>query len=220
MTRSHPVFAASYDRLTGPAERAGLAAERHRLLGGLVGRVVEIGAGTGLNLRHYGERVTGLTLVEPDAAMRRRLEARLRELPRRDSLDVSVRAHPAERLRLDDASVDAAVSTLTLCSVDDLGGVLAELDRVLRPGGRLALLEHVRGHGMEAVLQELLTPLQRMLAGGCHLNRRLLAAVEAAGFTTDGLLEWHFPRTLSVISTGIAGIARKPASPRDQPSPR
>src|SRR5690606_17090382 len=130
----------TYDRMSEGLERAGLRAMRADLLAGASGDVVELGAGTGANLDHYGPDVRSLTLTEPDPTMLRRLERAATGPPRPPTV---VRA-PAEELPLEDGSADVVVSTLVLCGVDDPGRVVAEVRRVLRPGGRLLVLEHVR----------------------------------------------------------------------------
>ena len=205
MGNSHPLFAALYDRLVAPAERAGLDALRARLLGELRGTVLEIGAGTGLNLRHY-RHVERLILVEPDPAMLRRLQARVAGLTAAsavESLEVA-----AEQLPLADASVDAAVSTLSLCSVADPDAVLAELRRVLRPGAPLVLIEHVRASSvMSGALQTALTPVQRLVAGGCHLNRPTRAALRRAGFDDSAVEDIEMPGGTWPLRAAIAGHA-------------
>ena len=170
------IFAALYDRGARRVEEAGLRARRGELLAGLSGDVLEIGAGTGLNLEHYPAGVR-LVLLEPDPHMRRRLAARLAGLP----FSAEVVPASAEALPFPDSSFDAVVSTLVLCSVADLGRALAEVRRVLRPGGRLALIEHVRGEGALATLQDAIAPPSRLVSS-CSPNRRTVEAVRDAGF--------------------------------------
>jgi SAM-dependent methyltransferase len=135
MTLRRRIFAATYDRFTAKAEQAGLAAHRAALLAGAWGRVIEIGGGTGANLAHYGVAVESLTVTEPEPAMLRRLTRRAREI----APTAMVLRAPSEDLPFDDAAFDIAVSTLTLCSVDDQRRAVGELRRVLRPGGPSAL---------------------------------------------------------------------------------
>jgi ubiquinone/menaquinone biosynthesis C-methylase UbiE len=132
-------YATIYDRISSGSERAGLSEERRRLLAQAVGATIEIGAGTGVNLAHFPPAVTRLCLVEPDSTMRKRLQ---RRAAGRD--DVEIVDARAEALPFPDASFDTSVVTFALCSVDDLDTALAEIARVLRPGGRLLFLEHVR----------------------------------------------------------------------------
>jgi ubiquinone/menaquinone biosynthesis C-methylase UbiE len=176
----HPVFAALYDRMNGAAEREIFAPLRARLLADLPGVVLDVGAGTGANLPHF-RAATRVHAVEPDPAMRTRLTAKLDQA----AVPVDVTAAPAETLPFADAAVDAVVFTLVLCSVADQAKTLAEARRVLKPGGRLAVLEHVRNTGSHARWQRLATPLCIWLAGGCHPNRDTPTAIEQAGFTFE-----------------------------------
>src|SRR5690348_14006223 len=130
-------FAATYDRLMAGTEKAGLRERRHDLLASASGRVLEIGAGTGANLDHYPDAVTELVLTEPEEPMARRLEAKAAESGR----VVTVVRAPAESLPFPDDSFDTAVCTLVLCTVRDPERTLAELERVLKPGGTLLFLE-------------------------------------------------------------------------------
>ena len=181
--RQHPVFAAAYDRMTRPLERAVLAERRARLLGDLDGQVLDVGAGTGANLP-YLRQASRVVAAEPDTAMRRRLAARLDHLVG-VSVPVEVTSDPAEKLRQADASFDVVVFTMVLCSVASPDQALAEARRVLRPAGHLIVLEHVRGRGRRAEWQDRLTPLWSRLNAGCHLGRDTGAAIERAGFTIE-----------------------------------
>ena len=178
------LFAAIYDRLMAGSEDACVRDWRAELLGGLSGRVLEIGAGTGLNLPHYSRTaVTELVLAEPDPAMRRRLDIK--------AVAQGVRATivdaPAEALPFEDATFDAVVSTLVLCSVTDQRAALAEIARVLVPGGRLVFLEHVAADAATTPerrrRQQRIEPVWRRVAGGCHLTRETEGAIRDAGFT-------------------------------------
>jgi ubiquinone/menaquinone biosynthesis C-methylase UbiE len=172
-----PVFAALYDRVAAPLEQAVLSAHRASLLSGLEGRVLDVGAGTGANLVHFG-RATQVVAAEPDPWMRRRLAARVTTA----TVPVEVSSDTAEALSYDDASFDAVVCTCVLCTVGDPARALTEARRVLGPSGRLVLLEHVRGDGRLSAWQDRLTPLWAHLAGGCHPNRDAVTAAERAGF--------------------------------------
>lgn len=155
-------FALTYDRQMAKTEQAGLRAFRERLLAGASGDVLEIGGGTGANLPWYGPAVTSLTITEPQPPMLRRLEASVQaERP-----DAKVLRAPAEDLPFGDGSFDVAVSTLVLCGVDDQPRALRELRRVLRPGGRLLSIEHLRSGdpgGPPAGPAELAQPAGRVL---------------------------------------------------------
>ena len=172
-------FAATYDRGLRRAEDAGLRERRARLLGRLEGNVLEVGAGTGLNLEHYPAGVR-LVLAEPDPYMRRLLVDRLGE----SSREATVVEATAEALPFADNSFDAVVSTLVLCSVHSVPEALAEIRRVLRPEGALLLIEHVRGTGGRAFLQEVVAPVSRLLFS-CSPDRRTAEDVRAAGFELE-----------------------------------
>jgi ubiquinone/menaquinone biosynthesis C-methylase UbiE len=196
-----------YDLLAGRAERAGIAERRHDLLAGLEGDVVEIGAGTGASLPHY-ELARRVVAIEPDASMAKRLPHRLEEA----KVPVEVVTARAEKLPFPDESFDAAVAAFVLCSVDDPQAVLAEARRVLRPGGKLVLLEHVRGDGRTGRWQDRITPLHSKMAGNCHLNRDTRAIVEAAGFDATAVERTHLPGTHALVRPGIQGVAIKTSS--------
>lgn len=174
---SHRWFAASYDIVTKPGEKR-LGKLRHQLLADLHGDVLEIGAGTGANFAHYPQGVR-VVAFEPDPHMLKRAQKRLVELGR---TDIDVRLAPAEQLPVDDASFDAVVSTLVLCTVRDLPRALAEMRRVLRPGGELCFIEHVRGEAMLGRVQDAIQPAWGWCAAGCNVNRRTEPAIAAAGF--------------------------------------
>jgi ubiquinone/menaquinone biosynthesis C-methylase UbiE len=201
-------FAATYDPVMRGVERHVLAERRRSLLAGLSGHVVEVGAGTGANLAHLGADVDRLTLLEPSQAMAGRLRAKLAAEPRPATEVIEA---PAEALPLDDGSADAVVSTLTLCTVDDLALALAEIRRVLVPGGPLLLLEHVAGDGHLGRVQRAIEPVWKVFGRGCHLTRDTLSALQRAGFDTADVHPWRFPGR-SPASPAIMGAARQPST--------
>jgi ubiquinone/menaquinone biosynthesis C-methylase UbiE len=188
------VFARVYDTAFVLAERRGLRDVRRGLVCQAKGRVVEIGAGTGLNLEHYPEGISDLVLTEPDAHMAAKLRQRAETLP----LDTSVLTVPAERLPLDDASADTVVSTLVLCTVKDPSLALAEIARVLRPGGTFLFAEHVRSVSPRAARwQDRLNTPWSWYAYGCQCNRDIVSAIQAASFQISDIrrdcLRWISP---------------------------
>jgi SAM-dependent methyltransferase len=201
------LFAAAYDPILAGVERAGLGRARAELLTDATGRTLEIGAGTGANLPHLSRNVSCLTLVEPSAPMRDRLEAHVRRLRDRLPEDVSVVAGSAADLPVDDASIDTLVSTLVLCSVPDLDAAARELRRAVAPDGSLLVMEHVAGHGRTRTAQGIVDPAWRVVARGCRLVRDTRAALERAGFDTTDVLDWSLPGG-GVTGPALLGIAR------------
>jgi ubiquinone/menaquinone biosynthesis C-methylase UbiE len=160
-------LAMTYEPFLRRAENRGMRANRSELLGGAMGMVLEIGAGTGLNLQHYPHDLTELVLTEPVPAMYRRLRRRAAEKPKAVAIQATGSAIP-----LDDASVDTVVSTLVLCTVPDMQPVLAEIARVLKPGGTLLFCEHVLSQDAKlARHQKRLAPYWAAFAGGCQCDR-------------------------------------------------
>lgn len=209
----HPVFARYYARMSVAADAtAGVAAVRAELLSGLSGRVVEIGAGNGLNFAHYPATVSEVTAIEP--------ERTLRQLAVRSALDaaipVDVVPGTAEALPVKDGTFDAAVVSLVLCTVRDVRQSLAEIRRVLRPGGELRFFEHVRAEGraMVATQRVLDRTLWPLLTGGCHTSRDALAAIEAAGFVVETHRGIRIPESGVRLPTSacVLGVARRPAA--------
>ena len=199
-------FALTYDRMSAKTEAAGLAQLRERLLAEANGRVLEIGAGTGVNLPYYGGDVVSLTITEPEPPMLRRLERRVH----RDAPQAQVLRAPAEDLPFDDDSFDTAVSTLVLCGVDDQQRALRELRRVLRPGGRLIFIEHVRSdEAGVARMQDRMNGLNRFVVC-CDCNRPTLASIEAAGFDVTTLERSTLPKAPPFVRPLIAGCASAP----------
>jgi ubiquinone/menaquinone biosynthesis C-methylase UbiE len=209
--RGHRWFAALYDRLSAPVERRYTAQVREDVAGGAAGRVLEVGAGTGLNFPYYRRaRVTNVVATEPDPFMLRRAEQRAAEAAGRIQL---VRA-PAERLPFAAGAFDAVVCTLVLCSVADQRAALTEIYRVLRSGGELRFYEHVRFDGrLAALLQDAATPLWSRVFAGCHVNRATADVIPAAGFELVTLEERNLPTIppFAVARRHVKGLARKPA---------
>jgi ubiquinone/menaquinone biosynthesis C-methylase UbiE len=174
-----PMLALLYDPFLWLGEIAGMRRRRSAVLGGARGRVVEIGAGTGLNIAHYPDEIAELVLTEPEPAMRRRLARRLQRYAR----VARIIDAPAERLPLADESVDTVVSTLALCTVTDPERALREIARVLRPDGQLLFIEHVRASSrfLAACQDSLFQPWFRF-AGGCCCNRPTVELMRAGGF--------------------------------------
>jgi ubiquinone/menaquinone biosynthesis C-methylase UbiE len=197
------LIAAVYDRMAAASEREGVAARRRQLLADARGRVLEVGAGTGLNLEHYPEGVEELVLVEPELAMVRKLEQRLRRLRHQGRI---VEAD-AEALPFPDESFDTAVSTLVLCSVDHPERALAELRRVLRRNGPLLFLEHVLSEDPRtARLQNRINPVWRFVGNGCNCNRPTLSLIERS-FSLEKVERGEFPQALRVVRPLVSGRA-------------
>ena len=198
------IFARVYDHAMAKTEKAGLGAHRQTLLAGATGDVLEIGAGTGTNLPYYGEGVRTLTLTEPEKPMVRRLQKRI--LERRP--DAKLLRAPAEDLPFNDDSFDTVVATLVLCTVDDQPRALRELCRVLRPGGRLLFIEHVRSDDQKlARLQDRMMPINIRIAHGCHCNRPTLEGIRKAGFEVTDLQHDTLKHTPPFVRPLIVGVA-------------
>jgi SAM-dependent methyltransferase len=201
----HPLFAATYDRLSARAEEHGMAERRHRLLAGARGRVLEIGAGTGLNAAHYpSERIAELIALEPDGAMRRRL------LPRLAGVGAPYRVEEAgiDEAQLADGSFDTIVSTMVLCTVPDVDRAARQIRRWLAPDGRLLFIEHVKGSGWRGTAQHLLTPLWSLAVAGCHLDRDSLAALRRADLFVTDCERFALPAGGPLLASCVQGVAR------------
>jgi ubiquinone/menaquinone biosynthesis C-methylase UbiE len=202
-------FAATYDRQIAKTEAAGLRALRRQVIAAAAGDVVEIGGGTGANLGFYGDEVRALTITEPEAPMLRRLERRAQE----QAPEAMVLRAPAEDLPFEDDAFDVAVSTLVLCGVSDQPRALRELRRVLRPGGRLLFIEHVRSDDPKlARHQDRMNPINRFVVH-CDCNRPTLGCIEEAGFTITTVDRGTLPKAPKFISPLIVGTATAPLHP-------
>jgi len=185
------------------SEEAGLRALRESLLADASGRVLEIGGGTGANLRYYADGIESLVVTEPEPAMLRRLQRKARE----EAPLAKVLRAQAEDLPFDDDSFDTVVSTLVLCGVDDQARALREARRVLRPGGRLLFLEHVRADDPDlARFQDRVNWLNRLVVD-CDCNRATLASIEAEGFTVSRLERTTMPEAPKFVRPLIVGRA-------------
>jgi SAM-dependent methyltransferase len=194
-----------YDPFLWAGEHAGAGALRHDLVGQARGVTVEIGSGTGLNLRYYPDDLDDLVLAEPDPPMRSRLEQRLR----RSGRDARLVAAPAEQLPFPDGSVDTVVSTFVLCTVDVTELALREIARVLRPDGQFLFLEHIRARSPRlAGWQDRLVEPWRRFARGCHCNRPTAELIAASGLTLDKVHEASWRLMPPIVRPLIAGRAR------------
>jgi ubiquinone/menaquinone biosynthesis C-methylase UbiE len=205
----HPFFARMYERISAEAEQRGTAEYRVRMLAGLTGRVIEVGAGNGLNFAHYPDTVTEVIAVEPENLLRALAEKAAERAP----VPVRVVTGHADALPADNATIDAAVASLVLCSVPDMASALAEIRRVLRPDGELRFFEHVRtATPLLGLLQDAITPLWSRAAGGCHPNRDTTAAIRAAGFRIEQLDRFCYaPLRFIPPHAHILGCARTPS---------
>jgi ubiquinone/menaquinone biosynthesis C-methylase UbiE len=194
-------FAATYDSFMKRAERKGLTDMRRVLMDQAAGRVLEIGGGTGLNLPHYGLQVNSLTITEPEPSMLKRLERRVEA----DRPATTVLRAPAEDLPFENGTFDMVVSTLVLCGVDDQPRAVREIRRVLRPGGSLLFLEHVRSDDPKAArMQDRMNWLNRLVVC-CDCNRPTLHTIEDAGFEVESLQNVSMPKSPSFVRPAIVG---------------
>ena len=229
-----------YDRFMKSSEEACLAEWRADLLGGLSGEVLEVGAGTGANLRHYPREVQRLVATEPDRYMIPKLRKRAEgtrwsaagadakgtrwsaagadakgtrwSAPGADAEgELEIVETEVERMPFPDASFDAVVSTLVLCSVNDLDRSIAEIRRVLRPGGALVFLEHVAAEDRpdRYVWQRRVEPLWKRVAGNCHLTRRTGDAIRRGGFEMEREIKDSMRKANAITRATIRGVARK-----------
>jgi ubiquinone/menaquinone biosynthesis C-methylase UbiE len=205
---SHPLFARAYLWLSVLEEKGGRAEHRERTLAGLSGRVIELGAGNGLNFAHYPAAVSEVVAVEPEPVLRQAARHAASEA----AVSVSVVDGVADALPVEDASMDAAVASLVLCSVPDQAKALDEIRRVLRPGGELRFYEHVlsRARGVARFQRFSDATYWPHIAGGCHMARDTARAIEAAGFTIESQKRWAYrPSAWLPPEPMIMGVARR-----------
>jgi ubiquinone/menaquinone biosynthesis C-methylase UbiE len=208
MGQSHPVFARLYARVRPTLDDQGVGEHRKRLLDGLAGRVVEVGAGDGGNFAHYPAEVTGVVAVEPEPYLRAKAETRAFAA----AIPVEVVNSTADRLPLTDGSIDAVVASLVLCSVPDQSVALAEAFRVLRPGGELRFYEHVAAEPdtrLDRIQRIADATVWSWFSGGCHVHRDTATAITTAGFTITDLDRFSFGP--NPAAPHILGRALRPA---------
>jgi SAM-dependent methyltransferase len=204
VTVGHPIVAFLEPLIVWLGDRAGLAKWRRELLEKADGRVVEIGAGAGPNFRHYPPGVE-VTATEPDPHMLKRAKRSARK-----RTGITVEQASAGALPFGDQTVDTVVGTAVLCTVLDQAAALADIKRVLKPGGTYLFFEHVRSDDPEhAAKQDRGEQRQVRFGGGCHPNRPTLDAIIAAGFETEGVEPRQLPGP-KLTRPGIFGVARKP----------
>ncbi|HEX6752412.1 MAG TPA: class I SAM-dependent methyltransferase [Solirubrobacterales bacterium] len=197
-------FSAVYDGLMKSTEEAGMREIRREALSQARGRTIDIGAGTGINVELYPEAITELLLAEPDEHMLNRLRPKVPGWGR----EVSVVQAPADGLPYDDDSFDTAVFTLVLCTVPDPPAALREAARVLKPGGKLLFVEHVRSEdpGL-ARWQDRLEGPWRFLGDGCHCNRDTVANIEASPFEVEKVVKGELPKSPPLVRPLVHGQA-------------
>lgn len=196
---SERLFAAYYPFVAAKSERAGQARTREELLAGARGRVLEVGAGHGLNLAHYPSGLDELILTDPSPWMLSRAPA-----------GADIRRAGLPSLPFADGRFDTVVCTYVLCSVDDQAAAVAEIDRVLAPDGTLLFLEHVRAADGSALgrLQDVIAAPHRLAAAGCRPNRRTEEALAASPLQVDWLVHGRQPSALPTVAPTIMGAAR------------
>ena len=199
------IFAAMYDPFMSRAERDLLGELRRNQLSAAHGDVLEIGAGTGANLPAYGAGVRTLTLTEPQQPMLKRLQSRVDTA--QSSIPITVLRAPAEDLPFDDDTFDTVVSTLVLCGATDQQLALRQIRRVLRPGGTLLFIEHVRyDDPRRARRQDRMNWLNRLVVC-CDCNRPTLTSIREAGFDTGEVQQLAMPHAPSFVGPVLAGTA-------------
>jgi SAM-dependent methyltransferase len=205
----HPIFARMYRRIAAEAEAKGASEHRDELLAGLSGRVIEVGAGTGLNFDHYPSAVTELVAVEPEPYLRGAAE----EAAAAASAPVTIVDGTADELPVETGTFDAGVVSLVLCSVPSQARALSELHRVIRAGGELRFYEHVRSSEPGfARMQRVVDFVWPLFGGGCHTSRETERAITEAGFAIERIRHFTFRPAVCAapVSPHIIGAARRP----------
>jgi ubiquinone/menaquinone biosynthesis C-methylase UbiE len=204
----HPIFARLYRRIAAEAEGKGASEHREELLAGVSGRVIEVGAGTGLNFDHYPEAVTEVVAVEPEPYLRAAAE----EAAAAASVPVTIVDGTADELPVEADAFDAGVASLVLCSVPSQARALSELHRVIRAGGELRFYEHVRSSEPGfARMQRVVDVVWPLFGGGCHTSRETERAITESGFTIEQVRHFTFRPALCAapVSPHVIGIAQK-----------
>ncbi len=199
-------FSAMYDRLLAGTEDAGMRDRRREVLAQARGRTIDIGAGTGANLGLFPDGLERLVMAEPDPHMLKQLRPKLTA----SGLDIDLVGAGAENLPFEDSSFDTAIFTLVLCTVPDPDAALAEAARVLKPGGQLLFIEHVRGEGNVANWQDRLEGPWKFVADGCRCNRDTVANIEASPLTVEQVEHGELPRSPPLVRPLIWGRAILP----------
>lgn len=201
-------FSALYDRAMKATEEAGMREIRREALSAARGRTIDIGAGTGINIDLYPDGLAELVLAEPDENMLRHLRPKLPA----DGSRIELVQAPADRLPFPDDTFDTAVFTLVLCTVPDPAAALQEAARVLRPGGQLIFVEHVRAQSPGvARWQDRLERPWRFFGDGCHCNRDTVATIEASPFELESLERGELPKAPPIVRPLARGTASLPA---------
>jgi SAM-dependent methyltransferase len=197
-------FTALYDSLMKSTEEEGLREMRRETLSSASGRTIDLGAGTGANIGLYPDSVTELVLAEPDPHMLRKLRPKAEEA----GVEAEIVQAGAEDVPFEDSSFDTAIFTLVLCTVPDPAAALAEAARILKPGGRLLFVEHVRSEDSGlAGWQDRLERPWHFFGDGCHCNRDTVATIEAAPFTLEGVEKTELPKAPPIVRPLVRGSA-------------